>query len=219
MNPRLWLALGLFGAGLFFVGVHLQQATLCLLAKPFPVLALIGWLQDSADTPLRRPIQLGLSLSLAGDILLAWPGDLFLPGLCAFLFAHLVYLHAFTRDCKRPGWIALGIAGGLAGSMYGLFYLAGLGALEVPVLFYSLAIAAMLWRALARPGEHVIERRSAWFGALGALLFVISDALIGFDRFILQIPAGAYAIHLCYWLGQWGIAAAAHPTTQARQFG
>lgn len=219
MNPRLWLGLGLCGAGLFFSGVYLQLPLLCLLAKPLPVLALLGWLQGAPDTLLRRPIQLGLVLSLAGDVLLAWPGDLFLAGLCAFLGAHLVYLHAFTRDCRRPAWIALGVAGALAGGMYGLLYLGGLGALELPVLVYSLAIAAMLWRALARPGEAGIDRRSAWLGALGALLFVLSDSLIGFNRFLLPIPGADYPILACYWLGQWGIAAAARHAACTARFG
>ncbi|PTU76109.1 lysoplasmalogenase [Pseudomonas mangrovi] len=219
MNPRLWLGLGLCGAGLFFAGVYLQLPLLCLLAKPLPVLALIGWLQFSADTLLRRPIQLGLAVSLAGDILLAWPGDLFLAGLCAFFFAHLIYLHGFTRDCRRPAWIALGIAGALAGGMYGLLFLGGLGDLELPVLVYSLAIAAMLWRALARPAEGGLARRSVWLGALGALLFVISDSLIGFDRFLLPIPDADYPILASYWLGQWGIAAAARFAQPTREFG
>ena len=36
-------------------------------------------------------------LSLVGDVALLWPREGFLPGLVAFLLAHLAYLAAFTR--------------------------------------------------------------------------------------------------------------------------
>ena len=47
-------------------------------------------------------IAIGLFFSLLGDIALLRPADYFLPGLIAFLFAHVAYLIAFTRDAKFP---------------------------------------------------------------------------------------------------------------------
>ena len=46
---------------------------------------------------LRRWVLVGLVLSLAGDVALLWPKEGFLPGLVAFLLAHLAYIVAFTR--------------------------------------------------------------------------------------------------------------------------
>ncbi|MBP3932294.1 MAG: lysoplasmalogenase, partial [Pseudomonas sp.] len=48
---------------------------------------------------------------------------------------------------------------------------------------------------------------SAWLAAAGALAFVVSDSLIGIDRFVQPFSAAPYLIILSYWLGQWGIAA------------
>lgn len=55
----------------------------------------------------------------------------------------------------------------------------GLGPLLAPVALYALAISAMLWRALACGG----------LAALGAGLFVLSDSLIGIDRFVSPFAA------------------------------
>ena len=79
----------------------------------------------------------------------------------------------------------------------------------IPVAFYALTISAMLWRALARLGEPNIARASAWLAAIGAVLFVISDSLIGINRFVAPFDAARYAIIVTYWLGQFGIAASA----------
>ena len=48
----------------------------------------------------RRALLLGLCLSLLGDVALLWPQQGFLPGLVAFLLAHLAYLLAFTRGVR-----------------------------------------------------------------------------------------------------------------------
>ena len=49
---------------------------------------------------------------------------------------------------------------------------------------------------------------------MGALLFVLSDSLIGVNRFVSPFAGANIAIMLTYWLGQLGIAASAH-TRQA----
>ncbi|MNG10659.1 YhhN-like protein [compost metagenome] len=91
--------------------------------------------------------------------------------------------------------------------MFALLASSGLGALLLPVACYSLAIGSMLWRALARLGSGDSATRSSWLAAAGALLFVLSDSLIGINRFVAPFEGARYAIILSYWLGQWGIAA------------
>jgi Predicted membrane protein len=179
---------------------------LCLLTKPVPVLALLGWLHSGPVSPYRHWISIGLGFSLLGDILLAWPQDLFVFGLGAFLFAHLAYLKAYLVDCRRAAVPALILALLAGGSLLSVMASQGLGDLLVPVGVYALAISVMLWRALARLGSGV-PKHSAWLAAAGALAFVVSDSLIGIDRFVQPFSAAPYLIILSYWLGQWGIAA------------
>lgn len=203
-----WFILALMGAITFLYGVSVHAELLCLLVKPLPVLALLGWLHDAPPSDYRRWISLGLIFSLLGDVLLAWPGDLFVFGLGAFLVAHLAYLKAYLSDCRRPALPALIIALAVGAVLLGILIAHGLGPLLIPVIVYGTAISAMLWRALARLGTDV-PKRSAWLAAAGALAFVFSDSVIGIDRFALPFSAAPYVIIISYWLGQWGIAASA----------
>ncbi|MFL6873633.1 lysoplasmalogenase [Pseudomonas marginalis] len=212
-----WLILALMGAGTFIYGLSTHATLLCLLVKPLPVLALLGWLHDAPPTDYRRWISLGLIFSLAGDVLLAWPGDLFIFGLGAFLCAHLAYLRAYFSDCRRLALLPLALALGVGAILLGILISHGLGELLVPVVIYALVISAMLWRALARVGSDV-PKRSALLAAAGAVSFVFSDTLIGINRFVLSFDAAPYLLIVTYWLGQWGITASAfHQTTRAHE--
>ncbi|WP_085634024.1 MULTISPECIES: lysoplasmalogenase [unclassified Pseudomonas] len=203
-----WLILALMGAATFLYGLSTHAALLCLLVKPLPVLALLGWLHDAPPGDYRRWISLGLIFSLVGDVLLAWPGDLFVFGLGAFLVAHLAYLKAYLSDCRRLAVLPLILALALGAVLLGILVASGLGPLLVPVIIYGTAISAMLWRALARLGSGV-PQRSALLAAGGAVAFVFSDSVIGINRFVAPFHAAPYLIILSYWLGQWGIAASA----------
>jgi alkenylglycerophosphocholine/alkenylglycerophosphoethanolamine hydrolase len=201
-----WLILALMGAVTFIYGLSTHAALLCLLVKPLPVLALLGWLHDAPPTDYRRWVSLGLIFSLVGDVLLAWPGDLFIFGLGAFLLAHLAYLKAYLSDCRRLALLPLVIALGMGAVLLSILIAHGLGDLLIPVVVYALVISAMLWRALARLGSSV-PKRSALLAAAGAVSFVLSDTLIGINRFVLAFEAAPYLLITTYWLGQWGITA------------
>lgn len=206
-----WLLLGLLGAALFLYGRITGDTQLSLLSKGIPVIALLLWLRQAPAGTYRRWITVGLLFSLAGDLLLDWPGDLFVFGLGAFLVGHLAYLRAYCSDSRRPAFAALLLALIAGGAMFA----SGLGELLIPVACYATAISLMLWRALARIGHPDLQPRSTWLAAGGAVLFVLSDSLIGIDRFVASFDAAPYAIILTYWLGQWGIAASAFRRTKA----
>ncbi|WP_330115094.1 lysoplasmalogenase [Pseudomonas sp. JS3066] len=202
------LIFGLAGALSFLVGVALELDWLCLASKPVPIVALLLWLRRAPAGPYRRWISIGLLLSLLGDMLLEWPADLFVFGLGAFLLAHLAYLCAYLQQSRRLAPLALLVAAGCGGGIFALLASGGLGALLLPVACYAIAISAMLWRALARLGAE-LDRRSAVLAAGGAALFVLSDSLIGINRFVSPFDGASYFIILSYWLGQLGIAASA----------
>lgn len=206
MRPLL-CCVAIAGVVLFLLGLHFELKWLTLLSKPLPVLCLLIWLHGAAAGAYRNWIAIGLVFSLLGDMLLEWPADLFVFGLGAFLLAHLAYLVAYLGESRRlaPGALLLAVL--VAGSMFALLASAGLGALLLPVALYSLAIGCMLWRALARLSDSSITRQSAWLAGFGALLFVLSDSLIGINRFVAPFEGARYAIILTYWLGQLGIAA------------
>ncbi|MEC4560784.1 lysoplasmalogenase [Pseudomonas inefficax] len=199
LRPRHLMIFALAAAALYLYALASDNTLLALLAKPIPVLALIAWLRSVPATPYRRCITLGLALSVLGDILLAIPADLFVFGLVAFLFAHLAYLRAYCGTTLRYALPALLFSAITGIALFSVLANHGLGPLLIPVALYALAISAMLWRALACGG----------LAALGACLFVMSDSLIGIDRFVSPFTIAPYLIILTYWLGQWAIASSA----------
>jgi Predicted membrane protein len=151
----------------------------------------------------KRMILAGLLFSLAGDVLLIEPQN-FVYGLAAFLVAHLFYIAAFARAGAghfKPaslGAYLIGLAIVLA--IYG-----GVPAeLKIPVIFYAAAISTMLCAAL---NFQLAKRtRQSQFALAGAALFVVSDAILAFNKFGYAFPAAPFFILSTYFLAQWLIA-------------
>ena len=210
-----WLLFALISGLVFIYGLYIDSTALRLLTKGLPVIALIFWLRSAPQGEYRRWISIGLLFSLGGDILLDIPetqlANQFVLGLGSFLIGHLAYVVAYTSDTRKLAPMALLIALACGGSMFWVLNSKpeGLGPLLIPVALYALTITAMLWRALARLGVDGIPRNSALLAAAGALLFVISDSMIGINRFVQPFDEARYAIIITYWLGQYGIAASA----------
>ncbi|MCK4490750.1 MAG: lysoplasmalogenase [Anaerolineales bacterium] len=145
----------------------------------------------------------GLVCSLAGDIFLMLPADRFLPGLIAFLFAHLCYITAFAADINELSWWPL-IPLIIWGIGFYLFISPSLGKLKIPVIFYVVIILVMTWLAWERwiqTGQ--IETQLV---LIGAVLFVISDTILAANRFKGAFKP-AQALNLAtYFAAQWLIA-------------
>ena len=194
----------------------LAMPGLLYLAKPLATVLVIlhAWPRADGAARLRHWVLMGLVLSLIGDVALLWPRQGFLPGLVAFLLAHLSYAMAFTRDTRLaavPAAFALYalVAGGLLVVLW-----PGLPeALQLPVLAYVACLATMAAQAGARwwSRRGAADARLRRRAALGAALFVCSDALLAVDRFRAPLPAAAFWILGTYWLAQWCIASALPP--------
>ena len=177
----------------------------------------------------RRALLLGLVLSLMGDVALLWPKQGFLPGLVAFLLAHLAYLFAFTRGVRLGAWPAAFVAYAvLAAAMLAILWPGVPGPLRAPVVAYVVFLAAMaaqtasVWRVAGEPAGDLAGGRGlsvdlplplplARSAALGGLLFLCSDALLAFNRFHMPLPAATLWILASYWAAQWLIASALPP--------
>jgi alkenylglycerophosphocholine/alkenylglycerophosphoethanolamine hydrolase len=195
---------GIAAALLFFVALGANLPWLRLATKPLPALVLAAWVALRCRAPLGRLTAGGLVLSALGDLLLEC--GLFLPGLLAFLAAHVAYVLAFLSAERRP---ALGSALPFFAWGLGAFSILRprLGPMTVPVAVYVAVISTMMWRAAARLGSAGMPRRAAFVGLAGAVAFGASDTLIAFDRFAQPMPGMRFPIMILYWLGQWGIAA------------
>jgi len=94
----LWLILAIIFASLEVLAVSKNVQRLEYVAKPAVMLCLFLWL--FADTGLQGHafwFGMGILFSLAGDVLLTFE-RMFLPGLVAFLLAHLAYIVGFREE-------------------------------------------------------------------------------------------------------------------------
>lgn len=186
------------------------------LCKPLATLWLIAWVAGMgvpvAGRRYRRWVLAGLCLSLLGDVLLMLPQGLFVPGLVAFLLAHLCYIVAFAPGTAgRRWWPALLLVGVLA-----LLNLVGLwprlpAPMQLPVGLYVLVIAVMAVLALAA-GMASRSPPGARHAAVGAMMFMISDSWLAWDRFAGPLPWAIAGVLLTYWTAQYLIAASCQPT-------
>jgi alkenylglycerophosphocholine hydrolase len=148
---------------------------------------------------------LGAALCFAtlGDVLLDWPGNYFVAGLCAFLVTQLLYAVLFARSWRRPLTLD-GVKRGLIVAVL-LFSIAlttwmwpSLGKLAVPVMVYIGALTLMVESAL------LAQFKIKWI-VWGAILFMLSDAMIGVNRFKMELPLRDYLVWATYYAGQCGI--------------
>jgi uncharacterized membrane protein YhhN len=198
--------IGIATALLFFVGLAADVPALRLATKPVPALVLAAWVLLRCRERFGRLTAAGLALSALGDALLETGA--FLPGLIAFVCAHLAYTAAFLSADRR---LALGRAIPFLAWGAAAFFLLrpGLGTMAAPVTGYVVVISSMMWRAAARVGSPGTPALSAALGLAGALAFGASDTLIALDRFAAPIPGASGPIMALYWLGQCGLAASA----------
>lgn len=142
-----------------------------------------------------------LLASLAGDVALMLPG-LFIPGLVAFLLAHLCYLALFRLGAPwfaHRGALAATLA--LGAAMYAFLWIGGLPpALRAPVAAYVLAIALMAAQAWAR--WAVLRDAPALWVALGTCSFMLSDTLLAVNRFVQPLPWSQVWVLASYYTAQ-----------------
>jgi uncharacterized membrane protein YhhN len=187
------------------------------VSKPLVMLLLLAWLWQAGS--LRGWMlwfAAGVVFSLAGDILLMLPRDLFVAGLASFLLAGVAYIVGFnpTFPPINPLTFALAAAVGLVAWRVHARICAGLRAREgsafaIPVLAYSIVLTLMVLSALltfARPEWH---RLHVLIVSCGAVSFLVSDSLLAWDRFVVPLSHASLKVMVTYHLGQIGILAGA----------
>ncbi len=173
-------------------------------------LALIGWVLASGglDRAGGHWLVAGLAFSLVGDIaLLGASSTAFLTGLGAFALAQLAFLSAFVAAIGDYGfvwWMALlGLAfAGLFVATAGRRVRAGASAKEGAPLGYGvLAYMGLLAATATAAGGS-----GRWLALLGGVLFVVSDTVLGLDRFVAARAKAGLVVMTTYHLALAGFA-------------
>jgi uncharacterized membrane protein YhhN len=183
-----------------WLAVASSRRALEYAAKPLTMVGLItAVLAYDTDQHLVRGIVVAaLTLSLVGDVLLVLPADLFVPGLAAFLLAHVAYVVAMLVLGALSGGLLLGLLGvAIAAAVIGVRIVRGAArhdpALRAPVLAY-LAVISLMVATAAGTGVAVV--------LAGALLFYASDAVLGWTRFVADFGRSRVVVTVSYHLGQ-----------------
>src|SRR5262249_55581390 len=136
------------------------------------------------------------------DVFLMLPDErvewFFVAGLGSFLVAHLAYIGGFAaRGLDWSGhWPALLIAP-LIVAFLGVPIVRGArardAALTVPVSVYIAVLIAMLLNAIAT---------GIVLAAIGAAVFAVSDATLGWNRFVRELRWGPLVVIVTYQVAQ-----------------
>lgn len=166
-------------------------------AKPAVLVALIlaAWAGQLTGSQ-QLWLLVALFAGLLGDVLLLPRFDKFVAGLASFLVGHLAYAALAGAIGMRSLWMLAGllvasvmiatVGTKITDSVHGSSYF-------VPVVAYILTIG-LTTTLLVGTGRV--------FLVAGSLLFLASDALLGYGRFVDDAPGGRTAVHVTYHLAQ-----------------
>lgn len=197
------------------------------LTKPTMMILLISWVWFYADVPqLLMGIEsssviwfiIGLIFCLGGDVFLMFPDRFFMPGLISFLLGHISYIVGFGMPIPTPrnemaailiavvlvflaGWIFVRLAAGMQVS--------GKKRMRMPVLFYTIVITFMVFSALMTLFDDDWNHISSILVSVGAILFLVSDIMNAWVRFVAHIQNQRLWIMSTYHLAQLFIAVGA----------
>ncbi|MBW3561886.1 MAG: lysoplasmalogenase [Actinobacteria bacterium] len=201
MTSFTWWMLGAAGAfaAVDWVAVGRDRRRLEQLAKPLAtsLLLAVAVALEPTDPVQRAVFVIAVAASLVGDVALMF--DRFLPGLGSFLVAHLAYVAGFVARDVTPGLAAVGlIAVAVVVVPLGARILTAVRrgperSFAVPVAVYIVVIAGM---AVAAIGAGVP------LGIVGAITFLVSDAIIAWNRFVEELSWGPVTIMVTYHLAQ-----------------
>jgi len=209
MKKTIWIIL--FGLVLLIdlVAVYLNNEPLQFITNPLlmPLLAIYLLLQTSSATSgLKAWIFLALFFSWVGDMLLLFDErgpNFFLFGLSAFLVAQVFYIIFFHNIRMREY-----IRGNALLLLLVIVYYSilinvlspYLGNMKLPVRIYGVVLSFMVMLAM-----HTMlgkNKKAALWMTMGAILFVVSDSLLAFNKFFSPFNNAGVIIMLTYGLAQ-----------------
>jgi|JI8StandDraft_1071087.scaffolds.fasta_scaffold329112_2 alkenylglycerophosphocholine/alkenylglycerophosphoethanolamine hydrolase len=169
------------------------------LVKALPILLLAGLVFVYSNSQKQLYLfAIGLVFSSMGDIVLALTFSLsFVTGLGLFLVAHLFYIASFwlsSRVSFKSRQMQIGIVA-LFAIIMAIQILPRTGSMTLPVGLYLTVIAIMAVTA-------AIQQKQDKIFFVGAMVFMLSDGLIAWNKFIDPIPESRLLIMTTYYIAQ-----------------
>ena len=182
--------------------LHIQL----LIFKPLSLILiiLIDTIFPAIEPNYKIFIVLGLLFSLFGDMFLIYPEQHFKKGLITFLIGHICYIIAFkvSSGVHFTTWIFLPIA--IVGTVYLRIIIPYSGKMKIPIIIYIIIIVIMGWMALER--LNYAPTLGTALAAIGAVLFLISDAVLALNKFRKPFISSELIVLVTYFTAQWLLA-------------
>lgn len=223
-----WLLIAVF-AGFFFdwLAVAFHWVKIKPFSKILAITLLILWTITVGNW--QAGLMLGLLVlaqlfGLAGDMFLLFSNRWFMWGLGAFLAGNLLYLsllavrfsgavqaQLISGSIKQWLFLSLVIWGFILGVFYLFIYLPikrktfsvpFRSAVQFYALILSLLVAFSFLTALSVPQYEGF----IWALPVGSALFILSDAILAYNRFIKKVPRGQLWVRITYHSGQFLLA-------------
>lgn len=206
----IWLILAILAAVLqaivFSFGLKQWQT----LTKPAVMVCLFTWLFTATGLDgAALWFGIGIILCLAGDILLIFEDRFFIFGLAAFLFGHVAYILGFNIPLPSFDFFGLLLAVFIAILGGQVFRKIQAGLVEKnllrlrrPVMAYTVVISLMLLSAMLTLFRTDWMPGAALLVTAGAGVFLVSDVILAFNRFVSPIKNGRMLNIGVYHLGQ-----------------
>jgi uncharacterized membrane protein YhhN len=211
MRKTIWIFAFILALVTTIIAVYLDNETLKMVSKPLLMPLLIFYFLSETKkfpTNLKAWIILALFFSWVGDMLLLFESKgktYFLLGLAAFLLAQLCYIIFFHNIRMKEA-----IKGNALFLLLAVIYYSALtnilspslekAHLNLPVRIYGVVLSFMFMLAM-----HTIfsrNKKAGWLMTVGAILFVISDSILAFNKFYSPINYGDLIVMLTYGVAQ-----------------
>jgi len=213
MRKTFWIILFLIILAADLAAVYLDKESWRYFTKPLVVISLIAYFisqTSSVQSDLKKWILLALAFSWVGDIFLLFESKetvFFLLGLSSFLIAHIFYIVFFHVVRLREN-----IMGNILFLLLVVIYYTTLMTvispylekMKLPVRIYGVVISFMLLLALHT--WFIKNKKASLMIITGAVLFIISDSLLAFNKFYSSFDYAGIGVMLTYGLAQLFIA-------------
>lgn len=152
---------------------------------------------------------LALIFSLVGDILLLFSMRIFLMGLYAFLVSHIFFIIGFNQippsipqSLIGFGMVLLLVAVIAVPIWKGVSRKPELKKFSLPIIIYAFVLSSMAVSAGLSLFKPQWNSGAAWLAAFGGVLFLASDAMLAYNRFIKRFRLAPLLVIVTYHLAQ-----------------
>ena len=185
----------------YLVARYYGNIKLIYIFKPlttFLILLTVFLHEPGSESYYKNLIVAGISFALAGDIMLMLPNDRFKAGLSAFATAVILFTIA-SAEYPGPyfGWGYL-IPAFIYAMVFLAVFLKRTRKMRVPVIVYVIVLTLFLWQVSGR--AWYLADNDSIMTFFGAVLFIISDTMLAYSRYIKRLKLAPVLYMSFYWI-------------------